>query len=262
MGRLEGKIAVVTGAAGGLGAAAARRFVAEGAKVMLVDRDAAVLEQAARAAGPADRIACMAADVTDAHAVETYTQAAVERFGGLDIAVLNAGITGPNIPLEDYELEDFDRVIAVNVRAVWLGMRAAIPHMKKRGGGSVMMTSSIQGLSAMPNTSGYTTSKHALVGMMKQAALELARDRIRVNTVHPGFSDTPMMQRIHESAVPENPKAVEDALSAGIPMRRYGSPEEIAALMLFLASDAASYCTGGTYTADGGLLASWGPTPH
>jgi NAD(P)-dependent dehydrogenase (short-subunit alcohol dehydrogenase family) len=98
--------------------------------------------------------------------------------------------------------------------------------------------------------------------MMKQAALELAKDRIRVNTVHPGFTDTPMMRRIHESAIPHNPQAVEDALSAGIPMRRYGTSDEIATLMLFLASDAASYCTGGTYTADGGLLSSWGPTPH
>ena len=150
-------------------------------------------------------------------------------------------------------------MLAVNVRAVWLGLKAAIGPMKARGGGSIVMTSSIQGLSAMPNTSGYTTSKHALVGMMKGAALELASAGIRVNCIHPGFADTPMMHRIHQSS--GAPEQVQAALSASIPMRRYASPEEVARMMLFLASEDSSYCTGASYLLDGGLLASWGPTP-
>ena len=261
MGRLDGKVAIITGGASGMGAAAVAMFAAEGAHVMAVDRDLNALEQLQHAVGH-DRLATFACDVSDAEAVDTYTRETVERFGGLDIVVLNAGITGPNIPLEDYPLEAFDTVLAVNLRGVWLGLRAAIPHMKQRGGGSAVITSSIQGLSAMPGTSGYTTTKHALVGMMKGAALELAAHNIRVNTVHPGFADTAMMHTIHKSAAPDNPGAVEQALSQGIPMRRYGSADEMAALMLFLASDEASYCTGAAYPADGGLLASWGPTPH
>ncbi len=130
--------------------------------------------------------------------------------------------------------------------------------MARRGSGSIVITSSIQGLSAMPGTTGYTVSKHALVGLMKGAALELATRNIRVNTIHPGFTDTPMMHRIHAAAPPG---ALEAALSATIPMRRYATPREVALLMLYLASDESSYCTGGCYPADGGVLASWGATP-
>ena len=260
MGRLQDKVAVITGGASGMGRAAAALFVAEGARVLIVDRDAGLLDRtAAQIGGP--NIAAHAADVTDPAQAEAYVAAAVERFGGLDVVLLNAGITGPNTPLDDYPIEAFEEVMAINMRGVWLGLRAAVPHLKRRGGGSVVITSSIQGLSAMPNTSGYTTSKHAVVGMMKGAALELAAHGVRVNTVHPGFVDTPMMQRIHKGAAPNDPSAMEAAIAATIPMRRYARPEEIARLMLFLASDESSYCTGGCYPADGGILASWGATP-
>jgi NAD(P)-dependent dehydrogenase (short-subunit alcohol dehydrogenase family) len=149
--------------------------------------------------------------------------------------------------------------LAVNVGAVWLGLRAAIRPLRQRGGGSVVITSSIQGSSALPCTSAYTTSKHAVIGMMKGAALELAKDNIRVNCVIPGMTDTPMMDRIHEaSGAPERMAA---AVRATIPMRRYARPEEIAYLMLFLACQESSYCTGSTYVADGGILASWTSTP-
>lgn len=260
MNRLQGKVAVITGGSGGMGRAAAQLFVEEGAKVLIVDRDEAALAEAARAIGGRS-IAIYAADVREPDQAPAYMGAAVEHFGGLDIALLNAGITGPNTPLEDYPLEQFDQVMGVNVRGVWLGLKAAIPHLTRRGRGSIVITSSIQGLSAMPGTSGYTTSKHALVGMMKGAALELASRNIRVNTIHPGFADTPMMHRIHRSASPDAPGAVEAALLATIPMRRYATPEEIAHLMLFLASDESSYCTGGCFPADGGILASWASTP-
>ena len=131
--------------------------------------------------------------------------------------------------------------------------------MRRRGGGSIVITSSIQGLSALPYTSAYTTSKHAVIGMMKGAALELAKDKIRVNCIVPGMTDTPMMDRIHQAS--GAPLEMPAAVRATIPMRRYAQAEEIARLMLFLASDESSYCTGSTYAADGGILASWTAPP-
>ena len=253
MNRLQGKVALITGGAGGMGSAAAKLFTDEGAQVFLVDREAADLDRVVGEIG-GEHAAGMAADVTDPAQVEAYTRAATDRFGGVDVVLLNAGITGPNTLLESYPLDVFDQVMSVNVRAVWLGLKAAIPHLKQRGSGSIVMTSSIQGLSAMPGTSAYTTSKHAIVGMMKGAGLELARHNIRVNAIHPGFADTPMMHRIHQSS--PAPDAVEAALSATVPMRRYATAREIAYLMLYLASDESSYCTGASYPIDGGFLAA------
>ena len=255
MKRLHGKVALITGGSGGMGSAAARLFVEEGARVFLVDRDTAELDRVLAPLG-GEHAAGQAADVADPAQVQAYTRAAAERFGGLDIALLNAGITGPNTPLEDYPLDVFDQVLSVNVRGVWLGLKAAIPFMKTRGSGSIVITSSIQGLSALPGTSGYTTSKHALVGMMKGAALELAPHRIRVNTIHPGYADTPMMHRIHQAVAPGAPQAFQDAVSATVPLGRYATPEEIAYLMLYLASDESGYCTGSSYPIDGGFLAA------
>jgi NAD(P)-dependent dehydrogenase (short-subunit alcohol dehydrogenase family) len=255
--RLKGKVAVITGGAGGLGRAAGALFVREGASVLLVDREGAGVEQAAKEIGGS--AAAFVADVASPEQVNAYTREAENRFGGLDIALLNAGIVGVNQPLEDYPLEVFDQLMAVNVRGVWLGLRAAIAPMKRRGGGSIVITSSIQGLSALPQTSGYTTSKHAVVGMMKGASLELAKHHIRVNCIHPGMTDTPMMDRIHEAS--GAPKEMLAAVSATIPMRRYAQAEEIARLMLFLASDDSSYSTGASFVADGGILASWTATP-
>ena len=257
MSRLQGKVAVITGGAGGIGRAAGALFVREGASVLLVDRPESGVEEAAREIGGA--VAGFAADVTDPPQVDAYMREAQDRFGGVDIALLNAGIDGVYTPLEDYPPETFAQVMAVNVGAVWLGLRAAIRPLRRRGGGSVVITSSIQGLSALPCTSAYTTSKHAVVGMMKGAALELAKDNIRVNCIIPGMTDTPMMDRIHEAS--GAPQEMVAAVTATIPMRRYAGPGEIARLMLFLASDESSYCTASTYAADGGILASWTSTP-
>lgn len=257
MSRLNGKIAVITGGAGGIGRAAGAMFVREGAAVLLVDRPGSGVAAAARDIGGA--VAGFEADVTESSQVDAYMGEVEKRFGGLDIALLNAGIEGVYRPLEEYPPETFAQVMAVNVGAVWLGLRAAVGPLRRRGGGSVVITSSIQGAAALPCTSAYTTSKHAVIGMMKGAALELAKDRIRVNCVIPGMTDTPMMDRIHQaSGAPEQMAAT---VRATIPMRRYARAEEIARLMLFLASDESSYCTGSTYAADGGILASWTSTP-
>lgn len=258
MNRLQGKVALISGGAGGIGRAAAALFIQEGASVLLVDRAGSGIERAAADLGPA--AAGVMADVTQAEQVERCFATVRDRFGGVDIVLLNAGITGAHVPLEDYPPEIFDAVMAVNVRAVWLGLRAAIRPLRHRGGGSIIITSSIQGLSAIPHTSAYTTSKHAVVGMMKGAALELARDHIRVNCVHPGMTDTPMMDRIHQGS--GAPQQMAAAISATIPMRRYARAGEVASLMLFLASEESSYCTGASYVVDGGLLASWATTPE
>ena len=261
MGRLDGKVAIVTGGAKGMGAAAVRLFTAEGARVLAVDNDLNALERLAHLIDHT-HLATFAASVADADAVEAYTREAVERFGGLDAVVLNAGITGPNIPIEDYPLDAFDTVLAVDLRGVWLGLRAAIPHMKRRGGGSAVLTSSIQGLSAMPGTSGYTTAKHALVGMMKGAALELAGPGVRVNAVAPGFTETPLLAGALDAIVAEpGQRTARETLARNIPMRRLGASEEVAKVMLFLASDESSYTTGASFAVDGGVLAAWGPTP-
>jgi NAD(P)-dependent dehydrogenase (short-subunit alcohol dehydrogenase family) len=257
MSRLQGKVAVITGGAGGIGRAAGALFVREGASVLLVDRPGSSVETTARDIG--NYAAAFAADITDPLQVDAYMQEALDRFGGVDIALLNAGIEGVHRPLEEYPPETFAQVMAVNVGAVWLGLRAAIGPLRRRGGGSVVITSSIQGSSALPYTSAYTTSKHAVVGMMKGAALELAKDHIRVNCIVPGMTDTPMMDRIHDSS--GAPEKMAAAVRATIPMRRYARAEEIARLMLFLASDESSYCTGSTYAADGGILASWTSIP-
>lgn len=255
MGRLDSKTAIITGGASGMGRAAAELFVAEGARVLIVDRDESLLK-AVSAAINSDRLLHYVADLRRPADIADYSKFALDRFGRVDAAVFNAGICGMNTPLETYPEELFDEVLAVNLKAVWLGMRAVVPAMKAQQGGSIVFTSSIQGLSALPGTTAYTTSKHALVGMMKGAALELAPFKVRVNTVHPGYVATPMMDSIHKAVMPNAPEQFEAAIAQTIPMQRYARAEEVAQLMLFLASDESSYSTGGCFTADGGLLAA------
>ncbi|HKJ73763.1 MAG TPA: SDR family NAD(P)-dependent oxidoreductase [Alphaproteobacteria bacterium] len=258
MGRLDGRVAIITGAGGGIGRAATKLFVEEGASVFLTDRNEADLEAAADGLDP-HRVGLMVADASDPGQVESFVASAVERFAGLDIAILNAGVAGVRMPIEDYPIDLFDEVVGINLRGAWLGLRAAIPHMKRRGRGSVVVTSSVQGLAALAGTTAYTTSKHGLVGMVKGAALELAAHNVRVNAIHPGYIDTPMMDGIHKAAAPDAPDAVHEAIAKSVPAGRYATPEEIARMMLFLASDDSSYSTGASFIADGGLLASLPP---
>lgn len=255
MKRLEGKVAIVTGAAGGMGLGAASLFADEGAKVVLIDLNQSALENAVEKIG-SDKASFYVANVADPAQVKAFTQFALDTYGRIDIAVFNAGIAGANTPLEDYPIDLFDDVLAINLRGVWLGLKSVIPTMKAQQAGSIIITSSIQGLSAMAGTTAYTTAKHALVGMMKGAALELAEHGVRVNTVHPGYVDTPMMDSIHKAVVPDAPEAFQEAISKSVPMGRYARTEEISQLMLFLASDDSSYSTGSSFIADGGILAA------
>lgn len=255
MGRLDGKVALVTGAARGIGQATATRFLEEGAQVFLVDRDEDLLRDVATAFRRPLDVAWAAADVRDPRQVAGYVRACVEQFGGVDVLVDNAGIEGRMAPLVETTDEDFDRVLQVNVKGVWYAIKYAAPEIARRGGGSIIITSSIAGLVGSPGLGAYVCSKHAEIGLMKVAALELAAQNIRVNTVNPGPIETRMMRSIEQMAAPEHPDQVKAGFNAMVPLKRYGLPEEVAALVLFLASDEASYCTGGVYTVDGGFVA-------
>ena len=260
MPRLEGKVALITGATGGIGRAAAALFAEEGARVALVDLDEGALREVAGSIGE-DRASYTAADVTQPDQTQAFVNAAVERWGGIDVFLANAGIEGQLSSIPDYPIEVFDRVMAVNVRGVWLGIKYVVPVMRERGGGSIVITSSTAGIGAGPDMSAYTTSKHAVIGLMRTAAMEGAPLGIRVNTVNPAPIETRMMRSIEEQRVAamDDPNVTVEqtyrAASARIPLGRYGHPEEVARLMLFLGSDDSSFCTGGVYMVDGGRSA-------
>lgn len=256
MPRLDKKVVVLTGAGSGIGLATVKLFSQEGAKLMLAGRNETALKDAVALAG-ADRAAYMVTDVSRPEDNQRLIKAAEDRFGGIDVFIANAGVEGATAPIVDYPLEAFDQVMAVNVRGVFLGLKYAIPALKKRVCGSIIITSSIGGIKARgQGNSAYIASKHAEIGLMRTAALECAPFNIRVNAVLPGPTETRMIRNIEESRSPGAPQKAREALLAGLPLKRYGTAEEIANLMLFLASDESSICTGGVYSADGGLSAS------
>lgn len=250
MPKLAGKTAIITGAARGIGAAAARLFAAEGANVMLADVLEADLQALANEIG--DQAAVCVTDVTDEASVKNLVDQTVAKFGQVDAALLNAGIEGSLAPIPDYDPDMFDKVIAVNVRGVWLGLKYVMKAMEANGG-AIVVTASTAGIRAVPDMSAYIASKHAAVGLMRSAAIEGSANNIRVNTVNPSPIDTPMMEAL------ENMHGVADRndrpLARATPLGRYGKPEEVAKLMLFLASDDSSFCTGGVYMVDGGVSA-------
>ncbi|MBL8787211.1 MAG: glucose 1-dehydrogenase [Deltaproteobacteria bacterium] len=255
MKRLDQKVAIITGAAGGIGAAAARRFVAEGARVMLVDRDGDGLAALSHELGPAASDFIMA-DVSDESATASFVAFAVQRFGGLDIYFSNAGMEGKIAPLTEVSVADLDRIFAVNVRSVVLGLKHAVPLMIARGGGSFIATSSVAGLIGSPGLGPYVATKHAVLGLVKTAALELGPRGIRVNAISPGPIDNRMMRSIENQAAPDNAEAVKDGFTKLVALGRYGSNEEIAAAAAFLASSDSSYCSGTTIVCDGGFVAT------
>ncbi len=252
MGKLDNKVGIITGGAGGIGRAAARLFAAEGAKVMIVDLNEDPLADIARSIGE-DKVAYMTADVTDSEQVKAYIAATVERFGGVDISLLNAGIEGKIAPIQQVEDNDFDRVMAVNTRGVWLGLKYTMPRIAERDGGAIIVTSSTSGIRGVPNLAPYIASKHAVVGLMRAAAMEGAPDRIRVNTVNPSPIETDMIYRLEDTLHPNRGNT--QPMAQYTPLQRYGQPEEVASMMLFLASDDGAFCTGGVYMVDGGVSA-------
>ena len=253
--RLASKTVVLTGAGSGIGLEVVKLFAREGAKLMLAGRNEAALKAAVQAAG-AGNAACVVTDVSKPEDNQRLMQTAEDKFGGVDAFIANAGVEGAIASIVDYPPDAFDQVMAVNVRGVFLGLKYAIPAIRRRGRGAIIITSSIGGIKARgQGNSAYIASKHAEIGLMRAATVECAPFNIRVNCVLPGPTDTRMMRNIEEGRSPGAPEKTREMIVSGLPLKRYGTAEEIANLMLFLVSDESSICTGGLYMADGGLSA-------
>ena len=246
---MANKVALITGGAGSIGLAAAQAFVAEGARVMLVDLPGTDLERAAGTLG--EDAAATPADVTNSDQVERAVSATVERFGRLDVAFANAGIFGTVAPVADYPLDVFERVIAVNVIGCFLVAKHALAVMER--GGSLVINSSVVGLTSDAGISAYATSKHAVVGLMRTAAKEMAPHGIRVNSLHPGPTDNAFQHAIEVEAVGAPEEQAAKVFEDMIPLARHASPAEIAQAVVFLASDESAFMTGATLAVDGGL---------
>jgi 3alpha(or 20beta)-hydroxysteroid dehydrogenase len=253
MGRLQEKVAIVTGGAGGIGAATARRFVEEGASVMLVDRSEGPLVDVAQKLG--SRAAFTVADVSQEEDVKRYVAETVKRFGGVDVLFDNAGIEGVLKPITDQSVEDWDKVQAVNARGAFLGVKHAAPAILARGGGAIIITSSVAGLVGFPGLSAYVASKHAVAGLAKTAALELGPLGIRVNSIHPGPVNNRMMRSLERMASPADPESAKKQFAEMCALGRYAENEDIANMALFLASPEGAYCNGGAFVVDGGFTA-------
>lgn len=251
-GRLANKVCIITGGAGSIGRATAARFLAEGARVMLVDLNEADLRKAADDLGSPD-IATMTADVGKAADVQAYIAATVARWGKIDVLFSNAGNLGAIAPIADYPEDAFDDVLRVHVKGAFLACKYGLPQMND--GGSIVITSSVVGLQGNPGPYGYITAKHAQVGLMRSVAKEAAPRRIRVNTIHPGPTDNAFQARVEDHLTKIVGRNATDMLNEMIPLGRHAAPDEIAKAVLFLASDDSSFTTGSTLVADGGMTA-------
>ncbi len=251
------KVVLITGAAGGIGKKTAQLFAREGAKLGLVDLSKEALESTISELGlEKGRALTLPADVSNEQQVMDYVKQTKQAFGRIDVFFNNAGIEGRFAMITDLKGEDVDKVYNVNVKGVFYGLKHVIPVMKEQKAGAIVNTSSVAGLMGSPGLGAYVMSKHAVLGWTKTAALESAEFSIRINAICPAPINTRMMRSIEAGASPQNAKAAQEAFAQTIPMKRYGEAEEVAQLVLFLASDRASYITGSYYTIDGGMSAT------
>jgi NAD(P)-dependent dehydrogenase (short-subunit alcohol dehydrogenase family) len=250
--RLDGKVAVITGAAGVIGSAATRLLAERGARIVAVDRNEQELKTAIRDLPASAQALAITADVTSEEEVADYVRATVDKFGTIDVFYNNAGIEGEIAPITKYSLETFRRVLDVNVVAVFLGMKHVLPVMLKHNKGSIINTASIAGLIGSPDIAVYSASKHAVIGLTKSVAQECSGTGVRVNCVCPGLIESRMLSAIIEGRNPGNTPVPNDRIVERIPARRLGRASEVASIVAFLASDEASYVSGSAYTVDGG----------
>jgi NAD(P)-dependent dehydrogenase (short-subunit alcohol dehydrogenase family) len=246
---LEGKVCLITGGAGSIGLASARLLQQHGAKIALVDSDPQALSAAAASLGP--DVMTLTADVANEADTARYVTATVARFGRIDILFSNAGNFGTVAPIESYPTETFDSVLAVHVRGAFLAAKYAVPHMAL--GGSIIITSSVAGLRGDPGVYGYITAKHAQTGLMRVLAKDLAPCGIRVNTVNPGPVANAFQQKVEDDLTPLLGRDATQFFDDAIPMGRHATPQEIAASVLYLASDQSAFTTGLILSVDGGM---------
>ncbi len=252
MGKLDGKVAIVTGAASGIGRATALLFADEGAKVVVADwHEDDGRRVADEIAGRGGAATFVRVDVSKPEDVEAMVRAAVDTYGRLDVLFNNAGMEGEQAPTAECTLENWDRVIAVNLKGVFLGMKYGIAAMLRSGGGSIINNASVAGIVGFASIPAYCASKGGVIQLTKTAALEYAKQGVRVNAICPGVIWTPMVERFVGGS-----EQTRGALEALEPVGRFGRPEEVARLALFLAGDDSTFCTGAPFVVDGGFVAA------
>ena len=253
-GRYEGRVVLITGAAGGFGALAARRFAEEGATLTLSDRD----EASVRRLGEALGAFAHAVDVSDESSVARHVAAVLERHGRLDVAINNAGVGHPMARIADTPVAEFDRMMAVNARGVFLGLKHQIPPMVEAGRGAILNVASAAGLVGAGHLAAYAASKHAVVGLTRSAADEVARSGVRVNALCPSFAATPLFEEMADAVMGRHGGTREEAhrrIASRVPMRRVAEPAEIVQAMLWICHEDNAFMTGQAIALDGGLTA-------
>jgi len=252
MSRFDGKTVIVTGAGSGLGLETVKRLAAEGANLVLVDLKAEALEKAEAELPAATDCICVAANVANADEVKKYVQAALDKYGRIDGFFNNAGIEGTQNLTEDFGEEEFNKVVAVNLNGVFLGMAEVLKVMHKQGSGSIVNSASVGGIRGVGNQSGYAASKHGVVGLTRNSAIEYGQYGIQINAIAPGAIMTPMVENSLRQIGGDNWEAVGQKFVEPNPMKRFGKPEEVAALAAFLLSGESGFINGAVITIDGG----------